>query len=185
MTQISLVVLVFLVSTGRLRPVLGQVVDRVVAAMPRSEHTEFTETLRQARAAADEGDHAAAEALFIRAAAINPDDSQCLRGLIGARVVLGHYDQALRDADRLLQLFPGSADAYVLRAGVYEALGRVDRQRADLASADLLRGGATPEQLALAAEQNRQVLDEHRLRLRRWVGQTGDPIAGPYLVPAQ
>lgn len=65
----------------------------------------------------------------------HPDDARLLTARAAARTQMKDLDGALQDAERAVQLSPGSEDAVAVLAGIYKARGDTDKARDLLESA--------------------------------------------------
>lgn len=86
------------------------------------------------------GRQAEAQAELARAQELAPDRGTYLTAYARMLTALGRLDEALTAADEAIALKPDSAEAYLMRAGVYEAKNEVEKALADLEKAsDLAR----------------------------------------------
>ena len=141
LTTLSMIVLIFLVTTGRLAPMLGAVVETVVQAMPNSEKDVFLGLHLEGVEAAEAGACVRGETLLTAALAINPlsADSYHWRSL--CRRMQSKLGPALQDITRAIDICSTEPFYYESRAEMLGTLGRAAEAREDWARAATLREG--------------------------------------------
>ena len=160
-TTFFVIVLLVLLYSGSLGGVLGGLSERTWSILPETDNHRVTRLVDQGSAAADGKRHDEAVRHFTAALAIYPDNLDSLCGRAFSLIAQGHYEKALADVVRAIELTPGVPAFHELRAEIRQATGEPEEEvTADYERAEVLRGSpAAWRDVEAARRDNRPMLD--------------------------
>jgi tetratricopeptide (TPR) repeat protein len=120
--QLSLIILIVIISTRALSPAIGAVVNTVAGIMPETDSDVFDDHCNAAMAEMKAGRPAQAEKALDEAIALNAQSADCLCQRAAARAAQQKWPAAADDIRRALELDKGNKEYQALRAEIQQHL---------------------------------------------------------------